>query len=246
MKNIKLLWIACLFACSNLLPLTGFAQEFDDLNDQADKEYAANNYQKAMDLANRAISIKVNARSYFIRADCRFSLKDYDAALTDYNTAISDYTNYYTTDKYKGRMYYWRGRCKQKLTKYDDAITDFNASFTYSYEEPGYAYWNRGNCYYELGEYQKGDDDYANSIDKLTDTKDLAKLYKYRGDCQADPQAGADQKLARMDLCQRIHRHATRGERGTFRAAAQPVPQQGAEMRSVEGNLLDDADREQR
>ena len=157
MKNIKLLCLACLSICFVVFPVVAKAQDFDALNDQADNEYKAENYQKAIDLVTRAINLKVNARSYFIMADCWFSLKDYEAALSDYNTAISDYSNYYTTDKYKGRLYYWRGRAKQKLAKYEDAITDFNTSFDYSYEEPGYVYWNRGNCYYELGEYEKGD-----------------------------------------------------------------------------------------
>ncbi len=185
MKNIKLLCLACLTLCFIVSPVVSKAQEFDDLNDQADAEYKANNYQKAIDLANRAINLKMNSRSYFIRADSRFSMKDYQAALSDYNTAIADYSNYYTTDKYKGRLYYWRGRSKQKLEKYSDAIDDFNTSLSYNYEEPGYVYWNRGNCYYETGKYQEGDDDYAKAIDKLNDSKDLAKLYKYRGDCKA-------------------------------------------------------------
>ena len=81
MKNIKLMWIACLIACCNFFPLNSFAQEFDDLNDQADKEYAANKYQSAMDLATRAIAVKSNARSYLIRADCYFSLKKYETAI---------------------------------------------------------------------------------------------------------------------------------------------------------------------
>ena len=118
MKNSKLLWVACLTLCCSFSNLAVVAQDYDELNDQGDKEYKAENYQKAIDLVTRAINQKENARSYFIRADSRFSLKDYEAALNDYNTAISGYSNYYTTDKYKGRLYYWRGRTKQKLEKY--------------------------------------------------------------------------------------------------------------------------------
>lgn len=185
MKSAKLIWIACFTILYSLYPLHSLAQDFDELNVQADKEYAANNYQKAIDLATRAINLKMNPRSYFIRADSRFSMKDYEAAQDDYSTAISNYSSYYSTDKYKGRLYYWRGRCKQKLAKYTDAIDDFNTCLTYDYEEPGYAYWNRANCYYELAKFQDSDDDYAKAIDKLSDAKDLAKLYKYRGDCLA-------------------------------------------------------------
>lgn len=184
MKYTKLLLLLSFIVCCNFFPFTSFAQGFDALNDQADKEYDASNYQKAIDLATRSIDIKVNARAFYIRANSRFSLKDFEGALRDYNTTITDYRNYYTTDKYKGNMYYWRARCSQKLEKWSDAISDFNSSFTYNYGEPGYAYWNRGNCYYSLKKYTESDDDYAKAIEKLSDAKDLAKLYKYRGDCQ--------------------------------------------------------------
>jgi len=44
-------------------------------------------------------------------------------------------------------------------------------------------------------------------------------------DCQAYPQSRPHQELTRIDLRQRIHRHATGRERGTFAAAAQTVCQ---------------------
>lgn len=183
MKPFKLLWALCLVAGINFLPTKAFSQDFDDLNEQADKEYAADHYQKAIDLVNRALDLKVNARSYFIRADSKYSLKDFDGALSDYNKAISKYSEYYTTDKFKGRLYYWRARTKQAMKKWDDAISDFNTALTYNYEEPGYVYWNRANCYYDQLKYQESDDDYKRAIDNLTKSDDLKKLYKYRGDC---------------------------------------------------------------
>jgi len=186
--------------CLVLFPVLLYAQDFDELNEQADKEYSTNNYLKAIDLATRSINLKVNPRSYFIRADCRFSLKDYEAALDDYNTAITNYSPYYSTDKYKGRLYYWRGRSKQKLEKYNDAISDFNNSISYNYEDAGYAYWNRGNCYYELEKYKESDDDYAKAIDRLSASKDLANLYKYRGDCNA--------KLENYDNSEKLYTRA--------------------------------------
>jgi tetratricopeptide (TPR) repeat protein len=183
MNHLKWLWATCLLACIALLPLNTFAQTFDDINDQADKEYEANNYQKAMDLTNKSLNMQVNSRSYFIRADCRYSLNDFEAALSDYDKAIELYSGYYTTDKYKARMYYWRGRTKQKLKQWEDAIVDLTSSITYNYDEAGYAYWNRGNCYYESKKYKEADDDYTKAIDRLSKSEDLTKLYKYRGDC---------------------------------------------------------------
>src|SRR5882724_2209687 len=196
----KLLSLPLAIMCLVLFPVLLYAQDFDELNEQADKEYQANDYQKAIDLATRSINLKVNPRSYFIRADCRFSLKDYEAAIDDYNTAISNYSSYYSTDKYKGRLYYWRGRSKQNLKRYNDAISDFSSSLTYNYEDAGYSYWNRGNCYYELEKYKEGDDDYARAIDRLSASKDLSSLYKYRGDCNA--------KLADYDNAEKFYTRA--------------------------------------
>lgn len=184
MKRNQLLCTAISAIILFIVPLAGFSQTYDELNDQADKEYSADNYVKSEELATRAINMKPNARSYFIRADSRYSKKDYEAALDDYNTAISTYNGYYTTDKYKARLYYWRGRTKQNLGKYDDAISDFTTSLNNNYEEAGNAYWNRGNCYYKQQKYKESDDDYAKAIDRTSDAKDLSKLYKYRGDCQ--------------------------------------------------------------
>ena len=161
------------------------AQGFDDLNEQADKEYLNKNYNKAIDLSTQSINIKPNARAYFIRADARYSLYDYEAATNDFTSALSYYSYYYNTDKYKGRIYYWRGMCYYNLSKYNDAISDFNSALSYNYEEPGYVYWNRGNSYYVLEKYQEGDDDYAKAIDRISDSKNLSSLYKYRGDCKA-------------------------------------------------------------
>ena len=199
MKHMKLYCLAALLVFFNLAPLISFAQTFDDVNEQADKEYLANNYQKAITLATQAINIKSNPRSYFIRADARYSLKDYQAALDDYNTALSDYGSYYSTDKYKGRLYYWRARAKQKLGNYNDAISDFNSSITYNFEDVGYSYWNRGNAYYSLGKYKESDDDYAKAIDRMSEAKDLTDLYKYRGDCSGrlDDYTGADKFYTR-------------------------------------------------
>ena len=199
MKHTKLYCLACLLFFFNFVPLSGFAQTFDDINEQADKEYLANNYQKAITLSTQAINLKSNPRSYFIRADARYSIKDFQAALDDYNTALSDYSSYYSTDKYKGRLYYWRARCKQKLGNYSDAIEDFNSSITYNFEDIGYSYWNRGNAYYSLEKYKESDDDYAKAIDHMSEAKDLTDLYKYRGDCNGrlEDYTGADKFYTR-------------------------------------------------
>ena len=53
MKTTKLIWIACFAIVYNFFPLISLAQSFDELNEQADKEYAGNNYQKAIDLATQ-------------------------------------------------------------------------------------------------------------------------------------------------------------------------------------------------
>src|SRR5713101_2646559 len=65
-----------------------------------------------------------------------------------------------------------------------------------------------------------------------------------RGDCQAGPQTRAAQEMTRSEVCHRIHRETTR-RCDSFRAAIHAVLQHGSEMRSVERDLLDDADRKQ-
>ena len=68
-----------------------------------------------------------------------------------------------------------------------------------------------------------------------------------RKDYQADPQTRAAQEMKRREVCQRMDRNATRHREGaSFRAAAQARLEHDGEMRSVEGNLLDHADRGQR
>ncbi|HYM95436.1 MAG TPA: tetratricopeptide repeat protein [Chitinophagaceae bacterium] len=181
-KKISFTLIAFLLFTS---PLFLSAQDFDDLNNQADKEYLAKNYQKAIDLSTQSLNIKLNARAYFIRADSRYSLSDYQAALDDYTSALSYYSAYYADDKYKGRIYYWRGLTRYNLQKYDDAISDFNSAITYNYEKLNYAYWDRANSYYALAKYKESENDYSSAIDRTSDSKELSTLYKYRGDCNA-------------------------------------------------------------
>src|ERR1700732_3735480 len=68
-----------------------------------------------------------------------------------------------------------------------------------------------------------------------------------RKDYQADPQTRAAQEMKRREVYQRMDGDATRHWEGvSFRAAAQARLEHGGEMRSVEGNLLDHADRDQR
>ncbi|MGB3004978.1 MAG: tetratricopeptide repeat protein [Chitinophagaceae bacterium] len=165
------------------MPLS--AQDFDDLNNLAFKERDNKNYQKAIELCTQALNKKVNARSYIIRADCRYELKDYEAAITDFNSALTYYSSYYTDNKEKAGIYYMIGRSKHDLYKYSDAITDYTTALTYNYEEPGYIYWNRGTCYYELGKYKDAKDDFTKAIDRISASEDLSTIYSDKGDCEA-------------------------------------------------------------
>lgn len=183
MKSAKTKPIVLLLLIYISLSLPAIAQSADEWSDQAYKEYTAKNYQKGVELTSKSIDLSSNPRAFIIRGDCRFSLKNYEDALNDYSMALVYYSPYYDTDKYKGRIYYWRARCKQEMEKCNDAITDFNNALSNNYEEAKYVYWNRANCYYDLGKYKESDDDYAKAIDRNSDTKDFAQLYKYRGDC---------------------------------------------------------------
>lgn len=169
-----------------LFSITVLAQDFEDLNNQANKEMLNNNYQKAIELSNQSINKKINIRAYIIRAICRVELKDYDASLDDLNSALTYYSDYYGSDnKEKARIYFYRGRCKQEKRRYNDAIDDFNTALSYNYTEAGYAYWNRGVCYYKLIKYKDADGDYIKAIERISDKEAQSSLYSNRGDCQA-------------------------------------------------------------
>ncbi len=172
--------IAILFFGQSLL-----AQDFDDLNNQAYKERDNKNYQKAIELCTQSINKKVNARSYIIRADCRYELNDYRAAIDDCESALTYYSEYYSDNKEKAGIYYMMGRSKHELGRYSAAISDYNSALTYNYEETGYVYWNRGACFYESGKYKEADDDYSKAIDRISASNDLSTLYSNRGDCKA-------------------------------------------------------------
>jgi tetratricopeptide (TPR) repeat protein len=130
--------------------------------------------------------MKLNARAYIIRGNCRYLLDDYRASIEDYNSALTWYSDYYGSEnKERAGIYYYLGRNKQQLGRYNDAISDFNSALSYNYSSPGYAYWNRGSCYHDLGKYQLADEDYKLAIDRISDNEHLSKIYKSRGDCQA-------------------------------------------------------------
>ena len=180
-RHFLLHFFATLFFC---LPL--FAQEFDELNNQAYKERDNKNFKKAIELSTQSINKKVNARAYIIRADSRYELGDYETAIDDFSSSLTYYSDYYADDnKEKGGILYFRGRSKHKLGRYDDAISDYNSALYYNYSEPGYVYWNRGACYYQTGKYKEADDDYLKAIDRISGNEDLSILYEDRGDCQA-------------------------------------------------------------
>ncbi len=164
---------------------SSLAQDFDEINNEAFKERDNKNYQKALELCTQALGKKINARSFIIRADCRYELGDYRAAIDDFESALTYYSEYYSENKEKAGIYYMMGRSKHELGRYGAAISDYNSALTYNYEEPGFVYWNRGACYYETGKYKDADDDYIKAIGKISASADLSTLYSNRGDCQA-------------------------------------------------------------
>ena len=176
--------ILCLF-CALLFTLPVYAQDFDELNNQAYKEKENKNYNKAIELSTQSINKKVSARAYIIRGESRANLKDYESAIADYNAALLNYSGYYNNNEEKGGVYHWLGFIKQKLSRYGDAISDYNSALSYNSKEGETVYWNRGTCYYNLGKYKDADEDYKKAIDRTSDNKDLSSLYIERGKCQA-------------------------------------------------------------
>lgn len=99
-----------------------------------------------------------NAGLFNMRGNAYGELGDTDKALADYNQAV---------ELERDEPYvplYNRGTLYLKLRQYDKAESDFNTALTYN---PDYSpvYVNRGNIYYEQGDYARAIEDYGRAIE---------------------------------------------------------------------------------
>jgi tetratricopeptide (TPR) repeat protein len=140
--------------------------------------------RKRIKIMQRQLSYALN--QYILRADTRYEMGDYEAADQDYSSSLTNYSQYYSDNSHKAWIYYWRGICRMELGRMSDAISDFDNAISYNYDNPGYVYWNRGACHFNLGSLKECEEDYAKAIDRISDTKDLSRLYKDRGDVWAE------------------------------------------------------------
>ncbi len=155
------------------------AQDYAYYNNLAKKEYDNKNYYNTVDYATRSINASANGEAYWWRGMARYYLNNYTDASTDFNSAIT----YYSSDRSSlGKLYYWRARCKAQLNLDKDAISDYQLALSYDYENKMSAHWNEAYSYYKIGEYQSSIDAYTTAINLGTQSADLAKLYKSRGD----------------------------------------------------------------
>lgn len=76
---------------------------------------------------------------------------------------------------------YEQGRTAYNNKEYVKAI-DYYTQASQLRSSP-YAYWGRGNCYWQLTQYQKAVDDYTMALAYIDNDKDRGNLYENRADC---------------------------------------------------------------
>jgi tetratricopeptide (TPR) repeat protein len=76
---------------------------------------------------------------------------------------------------------YEQGRTAYSSKEYVKAI-DYYTQASQVKSSP-YAYWGRGNCYWQLSQYQKAIDDYTKALAYIDNEKDKSSLFENRGDC---------------------------------------------------------------
>jgi tetratricopeptide (TPR) repeat protein/S1-C subfamily serine protease len=137
-----------------------------ELNKLEDYEGALRDYNKAIELTPD------NALYYSHRGDAYFQIGEKQKGIDDYDKAIS-------LDPESAHKYYNRRGVKlYKLEDYEGALRDINKPIELTPDNALY-YSNRGDAYFQIGEKQKGIDDYDKAIS--LDPESAHKYYNLRG-----------------------------------------------------------------
>lgn len=118
------------------------------LTEQAGDAYDRADYQRAIDLYNCAIAIEPNdINLYNERGNAYYLFEMYTEALEDYQRALEIDPNYSYAYNNIANIYDLRG-------KYDDALEYYTRSIELGGGNLHIPYYNRGNLYFEMGEYE--------------------------------------------------------------------------------------------
>ncbi|NEQ39274.1 MAG: tetratricopeptide repeat protein [Okeania sp. SIO3I5] len=142
-------------------------------NSRGDLFYEQEDYVAAVADYNKAIELKPDDASYYEdRGDAYFEIGEKQKGIEDYDKAIS-------LDPESAYKYYnWRGDWLYEEEDYVAAVADYSKAIELKPDDASY-YKNRGNAYFEIGEKQKGIEDYEKAIS--LDSESAHKYYNWRG-----------------------------------------------------------------
>jgi tetratricopeptide (TPR) repeat protein len=135
------------------------------------KEYnkAIADYSKCLELDDKYHCI-YNDRGY-----CYEELKEYDKAIADYSKAIEmDYPISFP--------YFRRANCYHNLKKYDEALADYSKGFKLGRGITLRDFFNGGELYKELGDYERAFKCFDYGIKSCKDSKDKEKYARLAHD----------------------------------------------------------------
>jgi tetratricopeptide (TPR) repeat protein len=133
--------------------------------------FVKEDYDKAIENFNKAISLNRNCAKFYDRCGCTFfAKKDYDKALENMDKAISLNQN----DAY---FYFGRGRAYHEKEDYDKATENYNKAVSLNPADE-YSYYWRGCAFLEKEDYDKA----LESLDKaISLNQNDANFYFERG-----------------------------------------------------------------
>jgi len=133
------------------------------------QEYYLNRDSSALTSINKAIEKNENEEDYFIhRGNIYYDLVNYSHAWEDYNSAVEINNFFYAAIKN-------RGYANRYLDKHQECIDDLTTAIERGYHKSQRVYFNRGNCYLDIGNLQAARADISKVL--AADPEDNKALY---------------------------------------------------------------------
>lgn len=129
--------------------------------DRANREYAAKNYARAIELYSLAIADRARAPidSYLQRGIAYFELKNYQQASADLTEFLNSRSSRSIASNKKARAYYYRAKARFHLKNYRAALADSNRFVNLKERNPD-GFSLRGTVRFYLKDYEKSLADY--------------------------------------------------------------------------------------
>lgn len=124
--------------------------------------YHAGDEVQTLNVCNNIVTLDPNdGMIYYNRGSIFSNMGMYEKALQDLNMTVELLPTY-------ASGYNNRGLVHEKMEHYPEALADFNQAI--KLEGSPVAYYNRGNTYFETGDYRKALEDYRTVLDLVRDT----------------------------------------------------------------------------